>query len=162
MIRRLAITILLAVLGTGLAATSAQGMVIYNESESGLPNPVGIEFHCGVFCYNYWQIPAHSSATRPGKGGSFRFYSGDFSFIGRSWKCDATYEPALSDHGWAELHFERTTGDYFWHIFGNDSQAVSGSPFLVRFGKYGGPHGASCLPVKTGATGDSDGSQAQQ
>lgn len=104
-------------------------MVIYNESENGQPDPVGVWFACGIFCENSWKIPVGGKGVRPGKGGKFYLRSGNFAGVRSDWNCETRDHPLISAHGWAELHYE--SGRYVWRMYGDNNNEVSGSPFRI-------------------------------
>jgi hypothetical protein len=139
---RLSLVAVLAVVACGVSAEPAAASAFYNESESGQPNPAQLDFSCGIFCHNSWNISVGDSASRPGEGGSFLLDNGG-GFTGQSSEaCDTGGgHPDVQDHGWAELHY--LGGAYQWRMYGSDQSPISGSPFALQFGTF---HGLSPGP----------------
>lgn len=123
----------------GSGATPASASAIYNDSESGKPNPVHIYFSCGTFCSNHFKVVVGGSASRPGKSGTFvDDEQADASdWTGQGDNTCMFDQHSLEDHGWASLEYQ--SGEYAWAIYGSDQNSVSGSPFALHFKSCGSP-----------------------
>jgi hypothetical protein len=131
--RRLAVSLSVSVL-LGLAfASAASGSAFYNQSSSGEPNPAELNFSCGVFCNNNFELEPGQSASRPGKGGTF-YLTNDGGFTGQAAHACELDSRTVQDHGWGVLEY--TNSSYEWDVYGDNQQPVSGSPFGLRFGLW--------------------------
>jgi hypothetical protein len=129
-VRRLAIGLVLAVLPLAFAG-QASGSAFYNQTGSDGPNPAKVYFSCGTFCNNNFSIPSGGGASRPGKAGSF-YLTNQGGFTGQGQEACQLNSESVQDHGWGVIQYQ--SGTYEWAVYGNDQDAVSGSPFPVKFG----------------------------
>lgn len=105
-------------------APDARAMAIYNNS-SFYQGGVAVTFICGFMCG--W-IPAkgiayHTQEAYPGKGGSFE--------IDQEGCIMSSGHPNIDNHGYAVLTGTNLNTDMEWHMWDNDGNVVSDSPFPV-------------------------------
>lgn len=142
----LAVTVSAVLIAVTLAASTApqaKAMALYNNSPY-YQGGVDVQFYCGFACgwFPSKGIPYQMQAAYPGKGGSFTIVQAGCTI--------SQGTPNIESHGYAVLTGTDLNVDIDWHMWDNDGNVVSGSPFSVVCFPSGSRARSATVPRRIG------------
>jgi hypothetical protein len=116
--------LVVALLAGPLASAPAIASAVYNQTGHG--QTYSIDFTCGIFCGNHWDIPDGQGRSRPGRSGMYTVEQ----------LCENTGADGQSnttDHGWSVLGSTNAGGTGLqWTDYGNDGAKTGGANPIVK------------------------------
>lgn len=116
--------LVIALVAGPLASAPALASAVYNQTGHG--QTYSIDFTCGFFCGNHWDIPDGQSRSRPGR-------SGQYYLAQVCENTGADGQGNTTDHGWSIMSSTNAGGTGLqWTDYGNDGAKTGGANPILK------------------------------